>query len=399
MAYFVLRAAGETAKVREIILPEGLATPLATGHPWVYRDHIPREKGKTGSWVKVRAGSFQAFGLWDEESPIAVRIFSAERVPDKAWFLDRVREAWELRAPLRARGTTGYRWVSGEGDGIPGLVVDLYGSHAVVMTYSKALGSILDPVVEALREVGNPRGIVRRIRRDEGVEIATLFGDSPPHELTIVENGMVLGVDVYHGQKTGLFFDHRDNRDYVREIAEGRTMLNLFSYTGGFTVSAGLGGASSLTSVDIAAPAIAAACENLHLNGLSSVPHEGAAEDVFQFLERALAAGKKWQLVVCDPPSFAKNRDQKKAAERAYVRLMSLALKVVEPGGILCAASCTSQIGPPEFRRLLSDAARKSRVRCQIVREAGQALDHPILVGHEEGRYLKFIAVRVGPRV
>jgi 23S rRNA (cytosine1962-C5)-methyltransferase len=385
--------------VREIVLPEGLATTLATGHPWVYRDHIPRETGKTGSWVQVRAGSFRAFGLWDEESPIAIRIFSTEKVPDRAWFSDRVREAWELRAPLRAQGTTGYRWIGGEGDGLPGLVVDLYGPYAVVMTYSKSLGSILEFVVDALCEIGSPRGIVRRTRREEGVEITRLYGESPPSELTIQENGMALSVDVYHGQKTGLFFDHRDNRAYVRSIANGRDMLNLFSYTGGFTVAAGLGGAKSLVSVDIAAPAVAAAQENLHKNELSSVPHQAIAEDVFRFLEQATSRGQRWDLVVCDPPSFAKSRDQKKAAERAYVKLMSQGLRVVQPGGIFCAASCTSQIGPPEFRRLLADAARKSRVRAQIIREAGHALDHPVLVGHDEGRYLKFIAVRVGPRV
>jgi 23S rRNA (cytosine1962-C5)-methyltransferase len=385
--------------VREIALPEGLATTLATGHPWVYRDHIPRETGKTGSWVQVRAGSFRAFGLWDDESPIAIRIFSTEKVPDRACFVDRVREAWELRAPLRAQGTTGYRWIGGEGDGLPGLVVDLYGPYAVVMTYSKALGSILEFVVDALCEVGSPRGIVRRTRREDGVEITRLYGESPSSELTIQENGMALSVDVYHGQKTGLFFDHRDNRAYVRSIANGRDMLNLFSYTGGFTVAAGLGGAKSLVSVDIAAPAVAAAQENLRKNEMSSVPHQAVAEDVFRFLEQASSRGQRWDLVVCDPPSFAKSRDQKKSAERAYVKLMSQGLRVVEPGGIFCAASCTSQIGPPEFRRLLADAARKSRVRAQIIREAGHALDHPVLVGHDEGRYLKFIAVRVGPRV
>jgi 23S rRNA (cytosine1962-C5)-methyltransferase len=384
---------------RDIVLPDSLATTLASGHPWVYRDHIPREKGNTGSWVKVKSSSFQAYGLWDEESPIAVRIFSTERQPDRAWIFERVQEAWLLRAPLRDKGTTGYRCFSGEGDGIPGLIVDLYGEYAVVMTYSKALGAVLEWVVDALVQLVKPRGIVRKIKREEGSEIVSLYGELPPADFTISENGMALHVDLYHGQKTGLFFDHRDNRAYVREIAKDRSMLNLFSYTGGFTVAAGLGGANQLVSVDIAPKAILAATDNLAENGLSAIPHEGVAADVFQFWEQAEKAARKWQLVVSDPPTFAKSRDQKKAAERAYVRLMSQALRVVEPGGVFCAASCTSQVGPGEFRRLLSDAARKSRVRCQVLREAGHALDHPILVGHEEGRYLKFIAVRVTKRV
>jgi 23S rRNA (cytosine1962-C5)-methyltransferase len=385
--------------VNEIYLPENLAMPLASGHPWVYRDHIPRFQAKTGSWVKVVAGSFTAFGLWDEESPIAVRIFSAERQPDAAWFLARLEEAWSLRAPLRRGGTTGYRWVSGEGDGLPGLVVDVYGPYVVIVTYSKALGSVLGSIVQAIDSVAKPRGILRRIKSEEENKLLPLHGELPPDDVVVVENGMKLHVDLYHGQKTGLFFDHRDNRAYVREIASGLSVLNLFAYTGGFSVAAGLGNARSVTSVDIAAPAILAAEQNFRDNGLFATPHEGVARDVFDFLEASQKAGRKWQLVVCDPPSFAKSRDQKRGAERAYVKLMSAALRVTEPGGIFCAASCTSQIGPPEFRHLLSESARKSRSRCQIVREAGQALDHPILVGHEEGRYLKFIAARVGPRV
>jgi len=385
--------------MKEILLPDSLATPLASGHPWVYRDHIPRVQGKTGTWVKVQAGSFTAFGLWDEESPIAVRIFSTEHKPDASWFRERLLEAWELREPIRQKGTTGFRWVSGEGDGLPGLVVDVYGSFVVLVMYSKALGAVLEAVVQAIDEIAKPLGIVRRIKNEEESRLLLLKGELPPDDIVILENGMKLHADLYHGQKTGLFFDHRDNRAYVREMSSGLTVLNLFAYTGGFSVASGLGGALSVTSVDIAAPAILAAERNFQDNSLDPLAHEGVTADVFNFLEQSQKAGKKWQLVVCDPPSFAKSRDQKRGAERAYVKLMSAALRVTAPSGLFCAASCTSQIGPSEFRHLLSEAARKSRSRCQIVREAGQAQDHPVLVGHEEGRYLKFIATRVGPRV
>jgi 23S rRNA (cytosine1962-C5)-methyltransferase len=240
--------------------------------------------------------------------------------------------------------------------------------------------------------------VARRERQDGKVVLTTLTGRPAPLEVLIEETGgMRLLAELGVGQKTGLFFDHRDNRAYVRSIAAGRRVLNLFSYTGGFSVAAALGGATAVTSVDIAAPAIEACRRNFSENGLSGVPHEALAEDVFSYLER-IRGRSSFDLVISDPPSFAKSRAQQKAAEKAYRRLMSLALGVVVPGGYFCAASCTSQISPEAFRRAIADSARKARVRLSIVRDVGHAADHPIAVGHEEGRYLKFVVGRVLPR-
>ncbi|OQX69682.1 MAG: hypothetical protein B6A08_03500 [Sorangiineae bacterium NIC37A_2] len=382
-----------------IVLPEALASRLASGHPWVYRDHIPRSRARTGDWVKIVAGSFEAYGLWDEESPIAVRIFSSEKQPDRAFFRARVEDAWALRAPLRENGVTGCRLINGEGDGLPGVVVDSYQGYAVLQTYSKSLETILPHLVAALSDVAEPKGVLRRLRKEDGVELEVLSGEAPHEDLFIEEYGMRLGVDLIRGQKTGLFFDHRENRRWVRGVSAGRSVLNLFSYTGGFSVAAALGGARSVTSVDIAEGAVRAVAKNFELNGLEAIPHDEHAEDVFAFLERAAKKGQRWDVVISDPPSFAKNREQKRAAERAYVKLMGQALRVVSPGGIFCAASCTSQVSPNEFRFLLSESGRKARIRGQILHEIGHATDHPIALGHEEGRYLKFIALRVGPRV
>lgn len=378
----------------EIRVSDKLATKLASGHPWVYRDHVPQVLAKTGSWVQISAGSYRAYGLWDDESPIAVRIFSTHGVPNQAWFRARIEQALALRAPLRQAGTNGYRLVFGEADFLPGLVVDIYDRFAVVVTYSKALGSILAPVVESLWGLGELDGIVRRSRTEEGARLQLLRGVMPPAEVPIEENGMRLVADLYHGQKTGLFFDHRDNRQYVREVARGRRVLNLFSYTGGFSVAAALGGAVSVTSVDVARPAIEACRRNFEVNQVAT-PHEEHAADVFEFLERAERERLSFDCVVCDPPSFAKSREQKKLAERTYVRLMSQAVRLVSPHGLFCAASCTSQVSPTEFLDLMVDAGRKARRRLQVVREAAQPLDHPVLLGHDEGRYLKFVAARV----
>lgn len=384
--------------MKELVLPDSLATSLASGHPWVYRDHVGRFSAPSGAVVQVRSGSFSAYGIWDCESAIALRIYSTVCPPDDAWLEARVREAWDLREPLRATGVTGYRLVFGEADSLPGIVVDLYHQFAVVVTYSKSLGSMAARLAPIISKVTGCQGVVRRSKTDAGVSLQLLSGEMPPDVIEIEECGMRLLARSRAGQKTGLFFDHRENRRYVREQARGRRVLNLYAYTGGFSVAAALGGAVAVTSVDIAAPAIEDCVDNFRRNGLSDFPHRALARDVVSFLEEEKKAGVKYDLVVCDPPSFAKNRTQLRAAEKAYRRVMSEALGVVEPGGLFCAASCTSQVGPEAFRRAINDAARKARVRFQVIRDIGQPSDHPVLIGHDEGRYLKFVAGRVMQR-
>ncbi len=384
-------------KKRELVLPISLADALAAGHPWVYRDHVPRGfEAPTGTWLDIRAGNWSGVALWDDASPIALRVFTRGRPVDETLIFERVRAAWELRAPLRDAGITGFRLLYGEADGVPGLVVDFYDGYCVLVTYANALDVLIAPVVKALVHVASPRGVVRR--RGAG-EVEVLFGSEPPADLVVQEHGgMRLLVDVRSGQKTGLFLDHRENRRFVGERARGKSVLNLFSYTGGFSVAAALGGAREVVSVDIAGPASAACEQNFALNGLQSFPHRAVTGDVFEFLEKAGAARQRFDIVVCDPPSFAKNRTQLKAAENAYRRLTALGLSVTAPGGLYAAASCTSQVGPESFRKAIGEACRKARVRFQIVHDIGQPLDHPVLAAHPEGRYLKFVVGRVSPQ-
>lgn len=384
--------------MKELKLPDSLATTLASGHPWVYRDHVGNFTAASGAWVKVTSGSFSAVGLWDEESAIALRIFSTLGPVDAQWIRERVQEAWDNRAELREAGVTGYRLIFGEGDGLPGIVVDLYGKYAIVVSYSKSLGSLLQPLAQAVSEISGALGVIRRTKVDEQVQLRLLVGEMPPDRVLVEEYGMKMIADLARGQKTGLFFDHRENRRLVGERSRDKSVLNLFSYTGGFSVAAALGGATHVTSVDIAGPAVDASVENFAENGLASFPHEAVRADVFDYLEKLKKENRQFDLVVCDPPTFAKSRLQLKAAEKAYRKLMSLALDVVAPGGIFCAASCTSQVGPQAFRLALVDAARKSRVRLRIIADIGQPLDHPVAVAHEEGRYLKFIMSRVYQR-
>lgn len=386
--------------VLHVKLPAFLAERLHAGHPWIYRDHVPKGfRARSGSWVRVSAGDFSAFALWDERSPIALRVFSRRQVPDAAWVRRRVQSALELRELVRSGDTSAYRLLFGEADGLPGVTADVYERHVALVTYADALEALLPWLIQALEAELSPLSIVRRKRRADATGEArteALFGDVPA-PFTVREHGYLLEVDLAQGQKTGLFLDHRDNRRFVREHAAGRRVLNLFSYTGAFSVAAALGGARQVVSVDSAAPAGAAARRNFERNGIDPARHGFVDEDAFAYLERTAAEGRRFDLVIADPPSFATSKDQLKRALRAYTRLHALCLAVTEPGGLYAAASCTAQVSPEAFRETLAGAAARAAVDLTIVHDAGHALDHPIRAGHLEGRYLKFMVTRATP--
>jgi 23S rRNA (cytosine1962-C5)-methyltransferase len=400
---------GAGADAPLIELPKELSLALGAGHPWVYRERLPRAAlSNQAGWVRVRAGGFRAYALYDPVSPIALRIFARDRLPDNAWFRRRVEDALALRAPLRAAKTSAFRLLNGEGDGIPGLVADVYDRFVVLSTYAGAVSElVLPPVVSAIESLLEPHGIVERVRQAKDGEATSsrprrlnqLSGREPPRRLVVSEADLQLIANLHEGQKTGLFLDHRDNRAFVRSLSAGRRVLNLFSYTGAFSIAAARGGATHVTSVDISADANAAAGENFELNGLDPDQHEFVSADVFHYAEAAKNTKRSFDLVICDPPSFANSREQLWGALRAYVRVNALAMATTTPGGFYAAASCTAQVSPPAFREALAEAAAKSNVRFQIVHEAGQALDHPCAAGHPEGRYLKFIVGRVLSRV
>jgi 23S rRNA (cytosine1962-C5)-methyltransferase len=235
----------------------------------------------------------------------------------------------------------------------------------------------------------------RRSNSEHKEPLQLLLGAHPPEELTILEYGLRYYADMLSGQKTGLFLDQRDNRRTVARYAAGGTMLNLFSYTGGFSVAAANAGATCVTSVDIAAPAMQRARDNFILNALEPKQHEFVAEDCYDYLARAMAEHRTFDVVVCDPPSLARNRAQLPNALKAYTLLNARALACVRPGGFFASASCTAQLSPEAFRGMLADAARRAGKRLQIINEVGHAPDHPHFVAHPEGRYLKFILGRV----
>ena len=204
-------------------------------------------------------------------------------------------------------------------------------------------------------------------------------------------------VDLLRGQKTGFFLDQRENRRTVGKWSRGRRVLNLFAYTGGFSVTAALGGAASVTSVDSAAPAMAAAERNFRRNGLETTAHEFVVADCFELLEKYRGEGRRFDLIVVDPPSFARSKAQLPAALHAYQRLNQLAITCLETDGLLASSSCTSQVSPEAFREMLSSAAEDAKRRLLILHEAGQPLDHPVPAHFPEARYLKFVLAAAEP--
>jgi 23S rRNA (cytosine1962-C5)-methyltransferase len=407
------------AKIPEISLPTQLKERLAQGHPWVYRNHVPpNTRLPSGAWVRVRCGGWSGYGLWDAERPIAIRIFSERQPPDAHWLRERVRAAWDLRAPLRDAGCTAYRWLFGEGDGLPGLTVDRYADFAVVQTYMQGAAELLEWLVAALNDVAPLRGIVLRQREMDDGDLTTndrqpttsedfqssvvgrrssvVWGDAPPSNLVVREHGIQFFADLRAGQKTGLFLDHRENRRMLQELSAGRTVLNCFAYTGAFSLYALRGGAQSVVSADIGKGLAEAAAANVALNGFDAARHTFVTVDCFELLNQYANQGRQFDLLILDPPSFAKSKQNRFAAARAYTRLNALALRCVAPGGLLASASCTSQSGPEAFKELLAAAGASAGRRIQIIHEAGQPLDHPVPAHFPEGRYLKFVVGRVG---
>ncbi len=364
-----------------------LESALLSGHPWIYRDHLPKHDLQGGEWVEVIAGKARAYGLYDERSPIAIRVFGTTE-PDKGMIANRVQSALELRAALFDANTNAYRLISGEGDYLPGITVDKYRQFLVVQTYADSVELLVPDVVKTLASSLRPKGIVQRI---DGV-LTSLWGELPPPEITVLENGLKLIANLYEGQKTGLFLDHRDNRALISRFSNHKTVLNLFSYSGAFSLYAARGGATSVASVDIAPAAIEDAKRNFEQNGFDPEQHEFLAKDCFALLEAYAKEGRQFDLVILDPPSLARSKDNRFAAARAYKKLNTLALRCVRLGGLLATASCTSQISPEAFKGILSESALECKRHLQILQENGHAPDHP--VSFTEGRYLKFVLAR-----
>jgi 23S rRNA (cytosine1962-C5)-methyltransferase len=392
------------AKSRMATVTAGAASAVLRGHPWIWRDAVTREPpgAKTGDVVTLSdpAGRAIGQGLWDAASAIAARVYerSTDRALDARTLVAVVERAFERRSRWKEdRATTAYRLCHGEGDRVPGVVIDRYAEAAVLRFDGDAIAVWRDELVEGIWPLLQALGVrsfaLRGARGESKERLRPLVGDAPPESITVRENSVAMVVDLARGQKTGAFLDQRDNRRRVQKLADGRRVLNLFSYAGGFSTAAALGGATHVTSVDIAQAAHATAQTSMRANGIDPSAHAFVTADAFAFLAAARQKGQRWDLVVCDPPSFAPSEKSRPRALTAYRRLHASCAAVLAKDGIFCASSCSSHVPAEDFATTLDDAAT-GRSDLSLVALYGNPWDHPTLPGWPEGRYLKFAVLR-----
>jgi 23S rRNA (cytosine1962-C5)-methyltransferase len=388
--------------MRTVVLKPGRELPVRAGHPWIFSGAIASglDGAEPGEPVRVVAhgGGFVAAGHANPRTAIAVRVLTLDDEPvDAALVARRIDAALALRHAVIPPDTTAYRVVNGEGDQLPGVVVDRYGDYLVCQLLTAGAARLAGPLVEALWSRLAPRGIFERseggVRAEEGLGGArgVLAGEEPPARVVVTERGMRLVADLVHGQKTGLFLDQRENRARVRTLAHARRVLNAFAYTGGFAVAAALGGATHVVSVDTSRPALALGVAAWGENGLAPDGATWVEGDVFEFLR---AARDRFDLIVLDPPPFVRRRRDLTAGLRGYKDVNLQAVRRLEPGGWLLTCSCSQHLDRAGFRQVVAAAASDAGRVLQVVAEHGHPPDHPTALPHPEGEYLKALLLR-----
>ncbi len=379
---------------------------LRKRHPWLFEEGIREQQseGQAGDYAVIfdHNRNFLAIGLYDPGSSIRVRILHAGKPTpvDADFFHTRFLKMMARREPLIKKGTDGYRLINGENEGMPGFTLDRYADTLVLKLYTPAWVPHLPMLLPLLLEVQPAQRLVLRLsrevmqRKDELFGLsdgALLCGPELAGPVLFRENGLIFECDPLRGQKTGFFLDQRENRERVGNLARGKDVLNVFSYTGGFSLYAARGGAKKVVSLDLSKPALAAAERNFVLNQedpqVAAARHELLPADAFQGLKALAEQKRRFDLVIIDPPSFAKRQSEVKNALAAYERLIRLGLKVLRSGGHLVMASCSARVSSEEFFRLVHSAANKAGRPVDEVSRSGHALDHP--VGFPEGEYLK----------
>lgn len=397
-----------TAGRLKVRLTPAAERAVHAGHPWVFADRI-RELNRPGTAGELaiaydRQDRFMAIGLYDPDSPIALRVLHTGKPVqlDDAWWRERLATPLRERAGLFNDSTTGYRCVNGESDGWPGLVLDRYAGCYVLKLYTAAWFPHLERIASLITEQCQPANLILRLSRNVRVAATAvgledgqvLRGDAMMGPILFREHGKLFETDVIRGQKTGFFLDQRENRQQVGELAAGRAVLNVFSHAGGFSVYAAAGGAKSATDLDISAPALAAAKRNFQLNislpAVAACAHQTIQADAFAWL--VAKAQPAFDLVVIDPPSLAKRQADNAEALGAYERLAGAGVLLLRSGGVLVAASCSAHVTADEFFRVVRQASRRHRGGIAEIRTTLHAPDHPARI--PEANYLKCIYLR-----
>ncbi|MCB2210004.1 class I SAM-dependent methyltransferase [bacterium] len=392
-----------------LILKKGREKAILRKHPWIFSGAIARVDGEPGLGDTVTIldskEHYLATAAYSPQSQIRARIWAwDEELPiNRAFFEARLRAALALREHwINTDHTDAYRLVHAESDRLPGLIVDRYGDALVMQILSAGAERCRETIVEVLADLLNPSCIYERsdvaVRELEGLAERTgaLYGNPEILPKTIQEKNLNYKIDLLGGQKTGFYLDQRDNRQFCREIAKGKKVLNCFAYTGGFTLSALASGADSVLSIDSSAEALELARENVALNGLSEDKCEWLVGDVFEELRTLRDKAEVYDLIVLDPPKFAPTASQARKAARGYKDINLYGFKLLKPGGTLMTFSCSGGIDAAFFQKIVADAALDAGVDAQVVARLSQAADHPTLLSFPEGSYLKGLVCRTG---
>ena len=391
--------------MKNLYLLKNKEESLRRFHPWVFSGAVQRIEGQPQEGERLRVltsqGEFIAIGHWQIGS-IAVRVLTFEDEPiDRAFWVRRLRSALDVRRTIGLAGSPKndtYRLVHGEGDSLPGLVIDMYGRTAVMQAHSVGMHVDRMEIAQALKEVmgDDLQNIFYKsettlpFKAGLGQENGFLLGSTP--ENVAMENGLRFHIDWLKGQKTGFFVDQRDNRSLVEQYSKDRRVLNMFCYTGGFSVYALRGGAHLVHSVDSSQKAVDLVNENVELNFPGDQRHQAFAEDAFKFLDQMT---EPYDLVILDPPAFAKHRDAVRHAIKGYTKLNARAMEKMPAGSILFTFSCSQAISKEQFRMAVFTAATLAHRRVRILHQLHQPADHPVNIYHPEGEYLKGLVLFV----
>ena len=392
-----------------VILKPKRKKSLLNRHPWVFSGAIARIDGEPqpGETIDVLAGDgrWLARGAYSPHSQIRVRIWSFDQAEeiDTGFFEARLKQALDLRRQILAGAdTNACRLVSGESDGLPGLIVDRYDNWVVCQFLSAGTEHWKQTIVQCLEDLmPGLSGIYERsnvdVRKKEGLAMVTgrLSGEEPPDQIEMKENGCRYRIDIKGGHKTGFYLDQRDNRACITAYARGVAMLNCFAYTGGFAVAALKAGAAHVVNIDASAPALELARINVELNELDNVMVDHVTGDVFNLLRRYRTDGRTFDLIVLDPPKFVKSKGDLMRASRGYKDINRLAFLLLRPGGTLFTFSCSGLMGRDLFQKIVADAALDAGCQALILQWLNQSPDHPTALNFPEGSYLKGLVCRV----